>query len=176
MKSRWSDAEAAKFTGPLGPRVYTSRLLGAEKSLVLHGGGNTSVKLREKDIFGEEREVLYVKGSGWDLATIEAEGFVPLPLAYMQKLPSLPALSDAQMVNELNTHVLRAGARVHVRPVRGDEHQVVARGPPRGVERVAGDVVDPRVEARPEAERGAPVVHAGVTDHRGELAVVGHRD
>ena len=68
------------------------------------------MKLREKDIFGEERDVLYVKGSGWDLETIEAEGFVPLPLAYMQRLPSLPALSDAQMVNELNTHVLRAGA------------------------------------------------------------------
>lgn len=110
MKSRWSDAEAARFTGPLGTRVYTSRLLGADKSLVLHGGGNTSVKLREKDLFGEEREVLYVKGSGWDLETIEAEGFVPLPLAYMQRLPLLPALSDAQMVNELNTHVLRAGA------------------------------------------------------------------
>jgi rhamnose utilization protein RhaD (predicted bifunctional aldolase and dehydrogenase)/NAD(P)-dependent dehydrogenase (short-subunit alcohol dehydrogenase family) len=110
MKSRWSDAEAARYAGPLGPRVYTSRLLGADKSLVLHGGGNTSVKLREKDLFGEERDVLYVKGSGADLETIEPEGFVPLPLAYMQKLPRLPALSDAQMVNELNTHVLRAGA------------------------------------------------------------------
>ena len=110
MKSHWSDAEAGQFTGPLGLRVYTSRLLGAEKSLVLHGGGNTSVKLREKDIFGEERDVLYVKGSGWDLETIEAEGFVPVPLAYMQKLPKLAAMSDAQMVNELNTHVLRAGA------------------------------------------------------------------
>jgi rhamnose utilization protein RhaD (predicted bifunctional aldolase and dehydrogenase)/NAD(P)-dependent dehydrogenase (short-subunit alcohol dehydrogenase family) len=110
MKSRWSDAEVARFTGPLGARVYTSRLLGAEKSLVLHGGGNTSVKLREKDLFGEERDLLLVKGSGWDLETIEAEGFVPLPLAYLQRLLSLPALSDAQMVNELNTHVLRAGA------------------------------------------------------------------
>jgi rhamnose utilization protein RhaD (predicted bifunctional aldolase and dehydrogenase)/NAD(P)-dependent dehydrogenase (short-subunit alcohol dehydrogenase family) len=110
MKSRWSDAEAARFTGQLGARVYTSRLLGADRSLVLHGGGNTSVKLREKDLFGAEREVLYVKGSGWDLETIEAEGFVPLPLAYVQRLPLLPALSDAQMVNELNTHVLRAGA------------------------------------------------------------------
>jgi rhamnose utilization protein RhaD (predicted bifunctional aldolase and dehydrogenase)/NAD(P)-dependent dehydrogenase (short-subunit alcohol dehydrogenase family) len=110
MKSRWSDAEAAQFRGLLGPRVYTSRLLGRDKSLVLHGGGNTSVKLREKDLFGEEREVLYVKGSGWDLETIEAEGFAPLPLAYMQKLPRLAALSDAQMLNELGTHVLRAGA------------------------------------------------------------------
>ena len=50
MKSLWSDAEAAKFDGSLGPRVYSSRLLGRDKSLVLHGGGNTSVKLREKKI------------------------------------------------------------------------------------------------------------------------------
>jgi rhamnose utilization protein RhaD (predicted bifunctional aldolase and dehydrogenase)/NAD(P)-dependent dehydrogenase (short-subunit alcohol dehydrogenase family) len=110
MKSRWSDAEAAQFSGPLGPRVYTSRLLGRDKCLVLHGGGNTSVKLREKDLFGEERDVLYVKGSGWDLETIEPAGFAPLPLAYIQKLARLPALSDAQMLNELNTQVLRAGA------------------------------------------------------------------
>ncbi|HEU5176656.1 MAG TPA: class II aldolase/adducin family protein, partial [Burkholderiales bacterium] len=110
MKSRWSDAEAAEYTGALGPRVYTSRLLGRDKSLVLHGGGNTSVKLREKDVFGLERDVLYVKGSGSDLETISAAGFAPLPLAYLQKLPLLPSLSDAQMLNELNTHVLRAGA------------------------------------------------------------------
>jgi rhamnose utilization protein RhaD (predicted bifunctional aldolase and dehydrogenase)/NAD(P)-dependent dehydrogenase (short-subunit alcohol dehydrogenase family) len=110
MKSRWSDAEAAQFAGPLGPRVYSSRLLGRDKSLVLHGGGNTSVKLRERDLFGEERDVLYVKGSGWDLETIDAAGFAPLPLAYIQKLPRLPALSDAQMLNELNIHVLRADA------------------------------------------------------------------
>ena len=110
MKSRWSDAEAAEFSGPLGARVYTSRLLGRDKSLVLHGGGNTSVKLTEKDVFGVERDVLYVKGSGSDLETINTAGFAPLPLAYLQKLPRLPALSDAQMLNELNTHVLRAGA------------------------------------------------------------------
>ena len=110
MKSRWSDAEAAEFAGPLGPRVYTSRLLGRDKSLVLHGGGNTSVKLREKDVFGLERDVLYVKGSGSDLETISAAGFAPLPLLYLQKLPLLPSLSDAQMLNELNTHVLRAFA------------------------------------------------------------------
>jgi rhamnose utilization protein RhaD (predicted bifunctional aldolase and dehydrogenase)/NAD(P)-dependent dehydrogenase (short-subunit alcohol dehydrogenase family) len=113
MKSRWSDAQEREMRaqfGPLGPRVYTSRLLGREKSLVLHGGGNTSVKLREKDVFGEERDVLYVKGSGHDLETIDAGGFAPLPLAHLQKLPRLASLSDAQMVNELATHVLRAGA------------------------------------------------------------------
>ena len=110
MKSLWSDAEAASFAGPLGPRVYTSRLLGRDRSLVLHGGGNTSVKLREKNLFGEEEDVLYVKGSGWDLETIEAPGFTPVSLSYVKKLAQLPALSDPQMVNELATHSLRAGA------------------------------------------------------------------
>jgi rhamnose utilization protein RhaD (predicted bifunctional aldolase and dehydrogenase)/NAD(P)-dependent dehydrogenase (short-subunit alcohol dehydrogenase family) len=110
MKSFWSDAEAAQFTGPLGPRVYTSRLLGRDKTLVLHGGGNTSVKLREKNLFGEDEDVLYVKGSGWDLETIEAPGFTPVALGYVRRLAALPRLSDPQMVNELNTHMLRAGA------------------------------------------------------------------
>jgi rhamnose utilization protein RhaD (predicted bifunctional aldolase and dehydrogenase)/NAD(P)-dependent dehydrogenase (short-subunit alcohol dehydrogenase family) len=110
MRSLWNDAEAAQFSGPLGLRVYTSRLLGRDKSLVLHGGGNTSVKLREKNLFGEEEEVLYVKGSGWDMETIEAAGFAPVQLAYIRRLASLPALSDPQMVNELATHSLRAGA------------------------------------------------------------------
>jgi rhamnose utilization protein RhaD (predicted bifunctional aldolase and dehydrogenase)/NAD(P)-dependent dehydrogenase (short-subunit alcohol dehydrogenase family) len=110
MKSLWSDAEAAQFSGPLGPRVYTSRLLGRERSLVLHGGGNTSVKLREKNLFGEEEDVLHVKGSGWDLETIEPAGFTPVTLGYVRKLATLPQLSDPQMVNELNTHMLRAGA------------------------------------------------------------------
>jgi rhamnose utilization protein RhaD (predicted bifunctional aldolase and dehydrogenase)/NAD(P)-dependent dehydrogenase (short-subunit alcohol dehydrogenase family) len=110
MESLWNDAEAAQFSGPLGLRVYTSRLLGRDKSLVLHGGGNTSVKLREKNLFGEEEEILYVKGSGWDLETIEAPGFAPMKLDYVRRLASLPSLSDPQMVNELATHTLRAGA------------------------------------------------------------------
>ena len=67
MKSLWNDNEAANFAGDLGLRVYTSRLLGREPSLVLHGGGNTSVKIKEKNILGQEEALLYVKGSGWDL-------------------------------------------------------------------------------------------------------------
>ncbi|MDF3011759.1 MAG: short-chain dehydrogenase [Burkholderiales bacterium] len=110
MRSLWSDAEAAQFSGPLGPRVYTSRLLGRDKSLVLHGGGNTSVKLREENLFGEEEDVLYVKGSGWDLETIEPAGFSPVTLGYVRRLAALKSLPDPQMVNELNTHMLRAGA------------------------------------------------------------------
>jgi rhamnose utilization protein RhaD (predicted bifunctional aldolase and dehydrogenase)/NAD(P)-dependent dehydrogenase (short-subunit alcohol dehydrogenase family) len=110
MKSLWSDAEAARFGGPLGLRVYTSRLLGTDKSLVLHGGGNTSVKIEENNLFGEKQQVLYVKGSGWDLETIEAAGFAPVQLDYVRRLASLTSLSDPQMVNELATHSVRAGA------------------------------------------------------------------
>ncbi len=79
-------------------RVYTSRLLGAEEDLVLHGGGNTSVKIKEKNIFGESEEILYVKGSGWDLATIEEPGFAPLKLDELSKLAELDHLSDLDMV------------------------------------------------------------------------------
>src|SRR3954454_17924995 len=111
----WNDAEAAGYLGDLGDsgelglRVYTSRLLGRDKALVLHGGGNTSVKVREKNLFGEEEDILYVKGSGWDLETIEASGFTPVSLSYVKRLAQLPALSDPQMVNELATHTLRSG-------------------------------------------------------------------
>ena len=77
MNSLWNDQEAAAFgeADLLGQRVYTSQLLGRNAELVQHGGGNTSVKVREPDFFGDEQEVLYVKGSGWDLETIAKEGF-----------------------------------------------------------------------------------------------------
>ncbi len=76
MKNRWNDDEAARFAeDPLQMRVYTSRLIGSDEDLVLHGGGNTSVKTTIENLFGEPEDVLYVKGSGWDLATIEAAGF-----------------------------------------------------------------------------------------------------
>ncbi|HEX6003375.1 MAG TPA: bifunctional aldolase/short-chain dehydrogenase [Burkholderiales bacterium] len=110
MKSLWSDHEAAKFKGDLAQRVYTSRLLGADKSLVLHGGGNTSVKIRESNLVGEVEEILYVKGSGWDLETIEAPGFSPVRMNHLIKLARLESLSDPQMVNELQIHLTRAGA------------------------------------------------------------------
>ncbi len=106
----WNDDEAERFPGDLGLRVYTSRLLGRDKSLVLHGGGNTSVKARERNLFGEEEDILYVKGSGWDLETIEAEGFAPVRLGPAQRLATLPRLSDPEMVNELRTSMTRASA------------------------------------------------------------------
>ena len=110
MKNLWNDDEAARYPGDLGLRVYTSRLLGRDKSLVLHGGGNTSVKIREKNLFGEEEEILYVKGSGWDLETIEEGGFAPVHMPHLLKLAQLETLPDPQMVNELLTHMTRATA------------------------------------------------------------------
>ena len=110
MKSLWNDAEAARHTTDLALRVYTSQLLGRDTTLVLHGGGNTSVKVEERQVTGEEEELLYVKGSGWDLETIREAGFAPVRLAHLRKLAKLDALSDPQMMNELATHVTRAGA------------------------------------------------------------------
>jgi len=112
MQSLWRDAEASEFRGDLAERVYTSRLLGRDKSLVLHGGGNTSVKVVERNRFGEEETILYVKGSGWDLEHIAPEGFSPVRLDHVLKLGKLDRLSDPDMVNELVTHMLRAAAPV----------------------------------------------------------------
>ena len=110
MKNQWDPAEAAKCKSDLDLRVYSSRLLGRDDTLVLHGGGNTSVKVRERNVVGEEEEILYIKGSGWDLETIEAHGFAPVRMAHLSKLAQLESLSDSQMVNELAANVTRAGA------------------------------------------------------------------
>ena len=110
MKNLWNDTEASQFKDDLALRVYTSRLLGQDSSLVLHGGGNTSVKITETNIVGEQEEILYVKGSGWDLISIEAAGFSPVRMAHMIKLAELESLSDPQMVNELKTQLTNASA------------------------------------------------------------------
>ena len=87
-------------------RVYSSRLLGAAPSLVLHGGGNTSVKAEFINVFSESVPALYVKGSGWDLRTIEAAGFPPVDLAYLQRLGALAELSDTDMMRQLRLALL----------------------------------------------------------------------
>ena len=111
MQSRWQDTDAKPFLDSnLLLRVYTSRLLGQDADLVLHGGGNTSVKSASKDIFGQSRETLYVKGSGWDLRTIEAEGFAPCDLDYLQQLASLESMTDSQMMQQLRLSLLDPAA------------------------------------------------------------------
>lgn len=107
MNSLWNAADAARFPGELGQQVYASRLLGGDPSLVLHGGGNTSVKLLEKNLFGDAEEVLYVKGRGANLATIDAEGFSPCRLKHLLRLTELSTLSDSQMESELRASMTR---------------------------------------------------------------------
>lgn len=111
MNSLWDSKEAETFkNSDLEMRAYTSRLLGLNEDLVLHGGGNTSVKINEKNIFGEEEEILYVKGSGWNLQTIMPQGFSPCRLDQVKKLGSLEKLSDMDMVRELKASMKDPGA------------------------------------------------------------------
>src|SRR5688500_13962648 len=111
MESLWNEKDAAaQSIDPLALRVYTSRLLGQESSLVLHGGGNTSVKATVKNLFGEEVEVLYVKGSGWDLQTIQPQGFAPVRMDVLLKLAQLQKLTDTDMVREQKAAMLDPSA------------------------------------------------------------------
>jgi len=106
MENLWNDSEAAKHQGVLAERVYSSRLLGANPALVLHGGGNTSVKDVWKNIFGEDEATLFVKGSGSDLISIERKDFVPVRMEAMLKLSRLKQLSDMDMARELKLATL----------------------------------------------------------------------
>jgi rhamnulose-1-phosphate aldolase/alcohol dehydrogenase len=117
MQSRWNDSEAAQFVEryaavgrDLALRTYTSRLIGADDDLVLHGGGNTSVKTKQRDVLGREIDVVCVKGSGWDLATIEPAGLPAVDMAPLLALRRLPRLSDEEMVNQLRGRLLDSNA------------------------------------------------------------------
>ena len=99
----WNEAEAARLEPGGDPamarRVYSARLIGAEPDLVMHGGGNVSLKSTASDVLGEVHEVLHIKGSGWDLATIEAPGLPAVKLAPLRALRALDRLSDEDMVD-----------------------------------------------------------------------------
>ena len=119
MQSRWNDISALDavetyaekgVSEDLALRVYTTRLLGRDPLLVLHGGGNTSVKTRAKDDVGVEHEVIAVKGSGWDMAEIEPQGMPAVKLEPLRRLRALSALSDEAMVNVQRLNLLDASA------------------------------------------------------------------
>jgi len=108
MKSGWVDRDAEAFVAhgaksgidrELALRVYTTRLLGRDPKLVLHGGGNTSLKTRMRDLFGEEVEVLRVKSTGADMAAIGPEGFSAVRLLPMRQLRALEAIDDEELVS-----------------------------------------------------------------------------
>jgi rhamnulose-1-phosphate aldolase/alcohol dehydrogenase len=117
MQNRWNDADAdaaikkySECSEDLALRVYTSRLIGADPALVIHGGGNTSVKSVAKNRVGEDVKVLYVKGSGWDLDTLAPPGLPAVCLEPLLKLRSLDRLSDEDMVNEQRINLLDSTA------------------------------------------------------------------
>ena len=110
MKGRWVDEDAAAIADDVGLCAYASRLLGADPTLVLAGGGNSSVKTTEADVFGDPVEVLHVKGSGWDMAGLQPAGLAPLRLATVARLAELPELSDARMAAELRAACLDPAA------------------------------------------------------------------
>lgn len=119
MKNLWSDREAEAAIARYGAegvgrdlalRVYTTRLLGSEPRLVLHGGGNTSLKTRMTDLAGDEAEVLRVKGSGWDMARIEPAGLPAVRLEPLRRLKRRGALSDEDMVAAHRANLLDPAA------------------------------------------------------------------
>jgi rhamnulose-1-phosphate aldolase/alcohol dehydrogenase len=119
MLSRWNDRDAqaavdrygkAGIARDLALRVYTTRLLGGDPKLVLHGGGNTSVKLRVSDLAGDETDVLCVKGTGADMAAIEPAGIPAVRLAPLLKLRAQDDVSDEQMVRFLRANLIDPSA------------------------------------------------------------------
>ncbi len=119
MQSKWSDAEAKDFAARYAPkgvnedlavRTYTTRLLGSDPKMVLHGGGNTSVKTTVKDQLGEDVDVICIKGSGWDMGVIEPAGLPAVRLAPLRKLRKLDKLSDEDMVNYQRINLLDSSA------------------------------------------------------------------
>ncbi len=118
MKSKWSDSESSEFIaryvksfgGDLALRTYTSRLVGAESALVLHGGGNTSVKSTFTDLLGRDVPAVFVKASGHDLADIVPGGHSGMVLEGLRELRSLDTLTDLAMVNALRTSLFDSAA------------------------------------------------------------------
>ncbi|MBX3578609.1 MAG: bifunctional aldolase/short-chain dehydrogenase [Rhizobiaceae bacterium] len=119
MKNLWDDGKAEAMVADyaakgvardLALRVYTTRLLGGDPRLVLHGGGNTSVKAKVKDLLGEEWDVLCVKGSGWDMAVIEPAGLPAVKMAPLLKARGLPKLSDEDMVALQRANLIDPGS------------------------------------------------------------------
>ena len=144
MESRWSDADAdaaverwgAEHGEDLALRAYTSRLLGGDPALVLHGGGNTSVKRTVTDRYGDSVEVIAIKASGYDLATVPPEGHVPVRLEPLRRLRAFDELDDAAIVNELRLALLD-----HAAPTPSIETPVHAVVPHRYVDHTHADAV-----------------------------------
>ena len=108
MKNNWNNIDAKNYikkykekniSEDLALRIYTTHLLGKNKELVLHGGGNTSLKTTTKNIFNENIDVMHIKGSGWDMGIIDYPGLPAVELKPLLKTKKLSKLNDFDMVN-----------------------------------------------------------------------------
>jgi rhamnose utilization protein RhaD (predicted bifunctional aldolase and dehydrogenase)/NAD(P)-dependent dehydrogenase (short-subunit alcohol dehydrogenase family) len=160
MRSRYTDADAARFvaearasisanlaTDLLALRTYTARLLGADTALVVHGGGNTSVKAQATDLFGNAVDVIHIKGSGWDLATIEPAGHPAVRLEPLVAYRALATMSDEAMVNELRSNLIDSSS-----PTPSVETLLHAYLPHRFVDHTHADAILALAD-QPDAER-----------------------
>ena len=119
MLSAWNEDDAKKsvrqyekagISADLAIRTYSARLLGSDPKLVIHGGGNTSVKSQAENLLGHQTQVIHIKGSGWDLSSIEPPGHPAVRLEPLLGLSALDKLSDEQMVNQLRINLLDASS------------------------------------------------------------------
>lgn len=135
MRSLWSDHDAPAGD-ELALRAYTARLLGAEPTLVLHGGGNTSLKAQATNLFGDPTEALFVKASGTNLATLGADGHVACDLQLLTRLESHATVDDATL-----TRLLRATLLDPASPTPSIEAPVHALLPPRVIDHTHADAI-----------------------------------
>ncbi|MBC7179383.1 MAG: class II aldolase/adducin family protein, partial [Roseovarius sp.] len=119
VEHRWNDEDARAMQQAAGEdagaqalalRIYSARLIGSDADLVMHGGGNTSIKLLARDVFGQDVPVIHIKGSGADLGQITAAGMPAVRMEALARLRALPALSDEDMVNIQRSGLIDSGA------------------------------------------------------------------
>lgn len=119
IENRWNDADARAFQDKAGLdpaardlalRIYSSRIIGSDPDLVMHGGGNTSMKAQAVDVYGDLVEVIHIKGSGWDLEVIEPAGLPAVRMAPLARLRGLASLSDEAMVDVQRANLMDSAA------------------------------------------------------------------
>ena len=106
FKSLENDLIDKEIHDDLIERIYTTRLLGQDSNLVLHGGGNTSLKTKDKDVTGKIHDVLRIKGSGWDMSDIQPAGLPSVKLDPLLKLKNIKSITDQEMVNYVRSNLL----------------------------------------------------------------------